>query len=98
MSDSMLIASPDEVRFAESLRRKGEKSLKGGGKGVGGGAALLDAAAEAVNWLPKVNAVCYVAGRLKAMKGDYDEAADFFERSGRSFGQSFFFIHSGGLF
>jgi tetratricopeptide (TPR) repeat protein len=69
--ESMLIACADEVRFAEELRRGGH----------------FNAAADVIDWLPKGNACCYVAGRLRVQRGDYDEAADLFERSGRSFGK-----------
>lgn len=84
-SDSMLISSPDEVKFAEMLRRKADQTRKG--LVLGSGQACFDAAAEVVDWLPKGPACCYVAGKLRIMKGDYDEAADLFERSGRSFGE-----------
>ncbi|CAG8758344.1 4055_t:CDS:2, partial [Acaulospora colombiana] len=65
----MLIACADEVRFAEELRRGGH----------------LNAAADVIDWLPKGNACCYVAGRLRVQRGDYDEAADLFERSPLAF-------------
>jgi len=70
-NDTLSIASVAEVQFAEELRRK-EK---------------YNAAADVIDWLPKGNACCYVAARLRIQRRDYDEAADLFDRSARSFGK-----------
>jgi nuclear pore complex protein Nup160 len=70
-SDTLSVASVAEVQFAEELRRRGN----------------YNAAADVIDWLPKGNACCYVAARLRIQRRDYDEAADLFERSARSFGE-----------
>lgn len=70
-NDALAIASVAEVQFAEQLRRRGS----------------YNAAADVIDWLPKGNACCYVAARLRIQRGDYDEAADLFDRSARSFGE-----------
>jgi len=80
-NDTLSVASVAEVEFAEELRRRGS----------------YNAAIDVIDWLPRGNACCYVAARLLIQRKDYEQAADLFERSARSFGEFLAFSY-GGLF